>query len=79
MRVAAVDTPSLSLLHQLAQLTGGVAQQLLQVTDELVDKPLAVHFADHISVVVIPQSSADDRCFNREDTIKVFVNLESFS
>ena len=64
MRVAAVDAPPLRLLHQLAQLTGGVAQQLLQVADELVDKPLAVHFADHISVVVITQRSADDSCLN---------------
>ena len=55
MRVVAVDAPPLCLLNQFAQLTGRVAQQLLQVTDELVDKPLAVHLADHVSVVVIPQ------------------------
>ena len=54
MRVAAIDAPPLRLLHQLAQLTGRVAQQLLQVTDELVDEPLAMHLAYHISVVVIP-------------------------
>ena len=58
MRVAAVDAPPLRLLDQLAQLTGGVAQQLLQVTDELVDKSFAVYFADHIPVVVVSQSSA---------------------
>ena len=54
MRIAAVDAPSLCLLHQLAQLAGRVAQQLLQVADELVDEPLAVHLADHVSVIVIP-------------------------
>ena len=61
MRVAAVDAPPLRLLDQLAQLTGGVAQQLLQVADKLVDKPLAVHLADHVSVVVIPQCPVFDR------------------
>ena len=59
MRVAAVDAPPLRLLDQLAQLTGRVAQQLLQVADELVDEPLAVYLADHVSVVVIPQRSAN--------------------
>ena len=49
MRVAAVDAPPLCLLDQLAQLTGGVTQQLLQVTDELVDKPFAVHLADQFN------------------------------
>lgn len=64
MRVAAVDAPPLCLLDQLAQLTGGVAQQLLQVADELVDKPFAVHLADHVTVVVIPQCPAFGICFN---------------
>ena len=59
MRIAPVDAPSLCLLHQLAQLAGRVAQQLLQVADELVDEPLAVYLADHVSVVVIPQRSAN--------------------
>ena len=63
MRVAAVDAPPFRLLHQLAQLAGRVAQQLLQVADELVDEPLAVHFAYHISVIVIPQRPAFKRCF----------------
>ena len=31
---------------------------MLQVTDELVDKPLAVNFTDHVSVIIIPQCSA---------------------
>ena len=64
MRVAAVDAPPLRLLHQLAQLTGRVAQQLLQVAHELVDKPLAVHLAYHVSIVVIPQCPAFETCLN---------------
>ena len=58
MRVAAIDAPSFCFFNKFAQFTGGVAQKLLQVTDELVDKSFAVHFADHIPVVVISQSSA---------------------
>ena len=50
------DAPLLCLLHQATELAGRVAQQLLQVADELVDEPLAVDLADHDPVVVIPES-----------------------
>ena len=50
------DAPLLGLLYQATELAGRVAQQLLQVADELVDEPLAVHLADHVPVVVIPES-----------------------
>lgn len=43
-----------ALRHQVVELGGAVANQSPQVAHKLVDESLALHFADHVSVVVVP-------------------------
>lgn len=44
----------LALCHQGVELGCTVANQSSQVTHKLIDEALALHFADHVSVIVIP-------------------------
>lgn len=45
----------LALRHQAVELGGAVADQSSQVAHKLVDEALALHLADHVPVVVIPE------------------------
>lgn len=44
----------LTLRDQPVQLCCAVANESFQVADKFVHKPLALHFADHVSIIVIP-------------------------
>lgn len=44
----------LALCDQAVQLCCAVPNQSLQVTHKFVHKPLALHLADHVSIIVIP-------------------------
>lgn len=44
----------LTLCDQAVQLCCTVPNQSLQVTHKFVHKPLALHLADHVSIIVIP-------------------------
>merc|ERR1719186_381214 len=48
------QAPSFCFLHQPAQLTGTVPQQLLQVAHE----PVAMHLAYHVPIIVVPEGPA---------------------
>lgn len=41
--------------HQVVELSSTVANQSPQVAHKFVDEPLALHLADHVSIVVIPK------------------------
>lgn len=45
----------LALRHQTVELGGAVADQSSQVAHKLVDEALALHLADHVAVVVVPE------------------------
>lgn len=45
----------LALRHQAVELGGAVADQSSQVAHKLVDEALALHLADHVAVVVVPE------------------------
>lgn len=56
----------LALCDQAVQLCCAVPNQSLQVTHKFVHKPLALHLADHVSIIVIPaiQKSATENFIN---------------
>lgn len=43
-----------TLCDQTVQLCCTVSNKSLQVTDKLVDKPLALNFTNHVPIVIIP-------------------------
>ena len=45
----------LTLSHQVVELSSAVANQSPQVTHKLIDKALALHLADHVPIIVIPE------------------------
>lgn len=45
----------LALRHQAVELGGAVADQSSQVAHKLVDEAFALHLADHVAVVIVPE------------------------
>lgn len=52
----------LTLAHQGVELGSAVANQSPQVAHKLVDEPLPLHFADHVTVVIIPKRELENDC-----------------
>lgn len=49
----------LTLCHKVVELCSAVANQSSQVTHKLVDKTFALHFADHVSVIIVPEEKQE--------------------